>query len=78
MTKAVQTVRARVGRIQREVTRQLGALPEPAQAKANDPLARTGRILTQRTKGKNKLDALHSLEVECISKGNARTPTNSA
>ncbi len=35
---------------------------------------RTGRILSQRTKDKNKLYALHSPEVECISKGKARTP----
>lgn len=37
-------------------------------------LGRTGRILTQRTKDKNKLYALHAPEVECISKGKARTP----
>ena len=36
--------------------------------------APTGRILTQRTKDKNKLYALHAPEVECISKGKARTP----
>lgn len=34
----------------------------------------TRRILTQRTKDKNKLYALHAPEVECISKGKARTP----
>lgn len=32
------------------------------------------RILTQQTKDKNKLYALHAPEVECISKGKARTP----
>lgn len=37
-------------------------------------LARTGRILTQRTKDENKLYTLHAREVECISKGKARTP----
>ena len=56
------------------VARQLGALPEQAQAKVRDLLARTSRILTQRTKDKNKLYALHAPEVECISKGKARTP----
>lgn len=33
-----------------------------------------GHFLTQRTKDKNKLYALHALKVECISKGKARTP----
>ncbi len=37
-------------------------------------LSRTGRILAQRPKDKNKLYALHAPEVECISKGKARTP----
>ena len=49
-------------------------LPEVAKAKVQDLLNRTGRILTQRTKDKNKLYALHAPEVECISKGKARTP----
>ncbi|MEZ5720011.1 MAG: IS5 family transposase [Burkholderiaceae bacterium] len=74
MRKAVRTLRTRVGRVQREVARQLAALPEQAQAKVRDLLARTGRILTQKTKDKNKLYALHAPEVECISKGKARTP----
>ena len=33
-----------------------------------------GRILTQKTRDKNKLYALHAPEAECISKGMARTP----
>lgn len=75
MRKAVRTLcTPRVGRMQREVARQLAALPEQAQAKARDLLARTGRILTQKTKDKNKLYALHAPEVECISKAKARTP----
>lgn len=74
MRKAVRTLRTRVGRVQREVARQLERLPEQSKAKVGDLLARTGRILTQRKKDKNKLSALHAPEVECISKGNARTP----
>jgi IS5 family transposase len=35
---------------------------------------RVNRILTQTTKDKNRLYALHAPEVECISKGKARTP----
>lgn len=74
MRKAVRTLRTRVGRVHREVQRQLHVLPEAAKAKVQDLLQRTGRILTQRTKDKNKLYALHAPEVECISKGKARTP----
>jgi IS5 family transposase len=37
-------------------------------------LVRTGRILAQRAKDKNKFYALHAPEVECTSKGKARTP----
>ena len=74
MKKAVRTLRPRVGRVHREVQRQLHVLPEAAQAKVQDLLQRTGRILTQRTKDKHKLYALHAPEVECISKGKARTP----
>lgn len=74
MKKAVRTLRTRVGRVHREVQRQLHMLPEEAKAKVQDLLNRTGRILTQCTKDKNKLYALHTPEVECISKGKARTP----
>lgn len=74
MRKALRTLRTRVGRIHREVARQLRVLPEAAKAKVQDLLQRTGRILTQVPKDKNKLYALHAPEVECISKGKARTP----
>lgn len=74
MKKALRALRTRVGRVQREVTQQLHRLPEAAKLKAQDLLSRTGRILSQKTKDKNKLYALHAPEVECISKGKARTP----
>ena len=47
MKQAMRTLSTRVGRIQREVTRQLASLPAQAQAKVSDLLARTGRILAQ-------------------------------
>ena len=74
MKKALRALRTRVGRVQREVTQQLHRLPEAAKLKAQDLLSRTGRILSQKVKDKNKLYALHAPEVECISKGKARTP----
>jgi transposase, IS5 family len=36
------------------------------QAKGQDLLQQVGRILTQKTKDKNNLYALHAPEVECI------------
>ena len=74
MHKAVRTLRSRVGRVQRDVQRQLGVLPEQARKALEELLQRTGRILAQRTKDKHKLYALHAPEVECIAKGKARTP----
>ena len=44
------------------------------QEAAQDLMHRVKRILTQTTRDKNKLYALHAPEVECISKENARTP----
>ena len=74
MKKALRTLRTRVGRIHREVARQLDHLSEDRRAQVGDLLARTGRILAQKPKDKQKLYALHAPEVECISKGKARTP----
>jgi IS5 family transposase len=74
MRAAIKTLRTRVGRVQRDVQRQLAKLPEQAQARGQDLLQRVSRILTQKTKDKNKLYALHAPEVECISKGKARNP----
>ncbi|MEO9101768.1 MAG: IS5 family transposase, partial [Burkholderiaceae bacterium] len=74
MKQALRTLRSRVGRVQRDVARQFERLPERGRARVGDLLARTGRILAQRTKDKHKLYALHAPEVECISKGKARTP----
>ena len=74
MRKMLKALRVRVGRVYREITRKIGELPEQAQAKAKNLLHRVGRILTQKTRDKNKLYALHAPEVECIAKGKARTP----
>lgn len=76
MRKTLRTLRGRGGRVHREIERKLGELPEAMQDKAKNLLQRAGRMLTQKTKdkNKNKLYALHAPEVECISKGKARTP----
>lgn len=74
MRRTLRTLRSRVGRVYRDVERQLGAVPEPQRNALQDLLARVHRLLTQRTDDKNKLYALHAPEVECISKGKARKP----
>jgi transposase, IS5 family len=74
MHKAVKTLKTRVGRVYRDVHRNLDAIPPQHQAKARDLLSRINRILTPQRKDKNKRYALHAPEVACISKGKARTP----
>ncbi len=74
MNRELRTLRTRVERVYRDVQRNIDVIPEEHQAKANDLLFRVNRILTQQRKDKNKLYALHAPEVECISKGKARTP----
>ncbi len=77
MKKALRTLKTRVGRVHREVSRQIDHLALPLREKALDWLVRTGGILSQQTKDKRKLYALHAPEVECVSKGKERTLTSS-
>lgn len=51
--------------------RQLDQVSLPQRKPLDDTLVRTGRVLTQQRKDKNKLYALHAPEVECIAKGKA-------
>ena len=74
MRKALRTLRSRVGRVMRDVERQVAQVAEAGRATLNELIARTKRILTQKPKDKHKLYALHAPEVECISKGKSRTP----
>ncbi|CAG4920642.1 IS5 family transposase [Paraburkholderia gardini] len=74
MRKALRTLRSRVGRVMRDVERQMDSVAENSRAALQDLLDRTKRILSQKMKDKNKLYALHAPEVECISKGKARQP----
>ena len=74
MKSTIKTLKTRVGRVEREISRKFEQLPENIQPKAADLLARVKRVLTQKTKDKNKLYALHAPEVECIAKGKARIP----
>jgi IS5 family transposase len=74
MKKSLRTLRSRVGRVMRDVGRQIERIDPSRQNTARDILSKANRILTQKTHDKNKLYAFHAPEVECIAKGKARTP----
>ena len=68
MKKSLRTLKTRVGRVHREIERKIAQVPDSVRPQADTLLQRVQRILTQKTKDKNKLYALHAPEVECISK----------
>lgn len=73
MNKALRTLRGRVGRVWRDIDRQRDQVAGEARSRLDALMALVRRVLDQRPKDKNKLYALHAPEVECISKGKART-----
>ena len=74
MHGVLRTLRTRVGRVYRDIERQLAQVSSVQLPALTELMARVKRILTQQTKDKNKLYALHAPEVECIAKGKAKTP----
>jgi IS5 family transposase len=74
MRHALRTLRSRVGRVMRDVERQVGRASDSGRAALQELIASTKRILSQKPKDKNKFYALHAPEVECLAKGKARTP----
>jgi IS5 family transposase len=74
MRKTLRTLKSRVGRICRDIARQIENVSDASRVKLDDMLARTKRLLAQKPKDKNKLYAFHAPEVECISKGKSRNP----
>lgn len=70
--RALCILHSRVGLVMRGVERQLGAVATQSHTSLEDLIDRTKGILSKRPK--DKLYALHALEVECISKRKARTP----
>ena len=69
-----KALRSRVGRVMRDVQRQASQVKGQDHTAVQELIAQTTRILSQKTKDKNKLYALHAPEVECLAKGKARTP----
>ena len=74
MRRVLRRQRTLLGRVIRDIGRQLPTLDTAAREQMQVWLERTERIYSQRPKDSNKLYALHAPEVECIGKGKARKP----
>ena len=69
--KALKQLKTLVGRVQRDVERQLPAQPEEGRLAFKEVLEKSRRILAQQRQDKDKLYRFHAPEVECIAKGKA-------
>ena len=76
MHKTVKTLKTRVGRVYRDVQRNIDVIPEEHRAKANDLLYRVNRILTQQKKDKNKLYACMLRKLRALPKAKLGRLTN--
>ena len=74
MGRVLRRQRTLLGRVIRDIRRQLETLEGAAREQMRVWLERAERIHGQRPKDKNKLYAMHAPEVECIGKGKARKP----
>jgi transposase, IS5 family len=74
MGKAMRTLRSRVGRVRRDIERQLDTVVDSRRADLQELIAGRTQILTHKTKDKNKLYALHAPETEFQATGKAGTP----
>jgi transposase, IS5 family len=79
MRRAIKRQRTIVGRLLREVDRKASAIGAAVRQALGETLNKARRIVAQSgqrkaTDGQPKLYAWHAPEVDCISKGKARTP----
>lgn len=79
MKRAIKRQRTIVGRLQREVDRKASAIGSAVRQALGEILNKARRIVDQSgqrkaVNGQRKLYSFHAPEVECISKGKARTP----
>ena len=74
LRRVLKRQRTVLGRLLRDVQRQLVTASEAARTAIAPWFARAERLHQQRPKDKDKLYALHAAEVECIGKGKARQP----
>lgn len=79
MRRAIKRQRTIVGRLQREIDRKASAIGQAVREALAETLNKARRIVFQSGQrkaadGQPKLYAWHAPEVDCISKGKARTP----
>ena len=74
MRASLKKLKTVVGRVWRDVERQLDKAPEALKLRGCELLAKVERLLTQKQRDKNKLYSLHAPEAECIAKGKSRQP----
>ena len=67
--KTLKQLKTWVGRVYRDIERQLPTQPIEVREAFKETLEKTQRILTQQRHDKNKLYSFHAPEVECITKG---------
>nr|CAV30751.1 Transposase, IS4 [Magnetovibrio blakemorei]CAV30801.1 Transposase, IS4 [Magnetovibrio blakemorei]CAV30840.1 Transposase, IS4 [Magnetovibrio blakemorei] len=73
MRREIKKLKTFLGRVYRDIVRKVAG-NAALEARFARLLGLVERLLTQKTKDKNKLYALHAPEVACIAKGKARTP----
>ncbi len=71
MRKAIKKIKGYLGRVLRDLQRQLRRQAIALNSADRDRLTQAIRLLEQTTKSKNKLYSLHEPNVDCISKGKA-------
>ena len=67
--KMLKQLKTLVGRVYRDIERQLADQPDEVKLVFKETLEKTQRILNQQPQDKNKLYSFHATEVECIAKG---------
>ena len=74
MRSHLKKLKTLVGRVWRDVSRQLAKVPAQLKPKVSGLLHQVERLLKQQPKDNHKLYSLHAPEVECIAKGKSRQP----
>jgi transposase, IS5 family len=74
MRSYLKKLKTLVGRVWRDVSRQLSKAPESRKPRITELLHKVERLLKQQPKDSHKLYSLHAPEAECIAKGKVRQP----
>jgi transposase, IS5 family len=69
--RELKRLKVYLGRVQRDLQRQIAARDPATQQRWAEPLARIARLLAQQRHDTDKLYSVHAPEVECLTKGKA-------